>query len=119
MTLLVFKQVPRSEDGNKFLYTLDFLDMKFTIAEHRVKNSIKVFAGFKQDDGSMSHLVDFRVKEWWELTHIRGEINSKAKVELMVRHIAHYIQQLYGFKEVDTAIHEHMNMLIEEWLSET
>jgi hypothetical protein len=120
MTLLVFKQVPRGSDGDRFLYTLDFLDMKFTIAEHKTLNELKIFAGFKQDDGSIVHLEDFKARRWYELTELRKkEPSSKDKVDLQIKHIANYIKQLYGFKEVETTIHEHMNMLIEQWLSET
>jgi hypothetical protein len=120
MTVLVFKQVPRGTEGNRFLYTLDFLDMKFTIAEHKKNNELKIFAGFKQDDGSFTHLEDFKPKPWWELNPLRKqEFSSKEKVDEQIKHIAYYIQQLYGFKEVETQVHEHMNLLIEEWLSET
>jgi hypothetical protein len=118
MTVLVFKQIPRDDKGHKFLYTLDFLDMKFTIAEHRLKNEIKIFAGFRQDDGSFAHLQDYKQKWWWQLAEPlrKKEPSSQDKVQMYVEDIKQYIYSLYGFKRIDVEIHEHMNMLIEQWL---
>ena len=114
--VLVFKQIPRDEAGYRFIYVLDFLDMKFSISEHRISNRIKIYAGWRQDDGSYTNL-DYR-QAYNQWAYRKVEETSREKVNKEIENILKYIQSLYAFDSLEYVVHEHMNLIIEQWLAD-
>ena len=117
--LLTFKKITKCDKGTRFLYVLDYLDMKFTVSENRARKHIKVFAGWKRDSNDMIHIDDF-IKQKYSLLPkrvTRDRPTFEESVTQEFRAICNYIEQLYGVP-VEYIVEDHMNILIEQWLEE-
>lgn len=106
--------VKRAEHKIGYKYTIQYLDMMFTVTmsknpQHRF---IKSFAGWRQDDRSYKELL-FRSQQtfyWFSGT------TYDQKLKDYISDVCIYIKGLYGYDKVDYILVDEFTLLMDAWL---